>query len=960
MSDMDHSASSELMWAMDSIMPVAKSDGRTQGKVTKVEPDGTVWVALSDSQGTVEMPCKRSAVAAKPGDTVAVTVRNRRAVVESNISSPAATVEQAEGLVKTSAKELADNANQLFETAISDAQSAHEAAGRAEADAARAADAAESSEESAMASAASAAESDRQAGLSKEAADRAIVEAGKATEAAGEAYRKAEEAGDEAIRANSYAVGALNGLSAVQDVMGVIEWARDNGEFVAATGEFDPTATYFVADPDGNYTDGTDRYSVVAEPDADSFAAGDYYLLDVSEAMADFVNSHLAVSDEGLYVSQQLSRNEDGTIDFCGNSYVLITPTGFEVYDCFGRLVTKYGAEMVMGNGATKTTINSQYLELNWTHYVMTDDGLVTVTDNVFSVGVKEEGDTPSLSFMNGSVFFGQDGRTIICNGRFEMQPNGDAELDNGEIKMSIEGREFRVRRYQEIRSGDVIQEVEERLLDVWIDDDDKRHLAFAKGGRSQNGSTPEAVTTLFSVDDDGAPTFRKPVPIPSGGTSADNRGDAADNLLVQSIGCGTELTPTEAVGSVDLNSIKTPGNYVAGRSSWVASMANKPAKLNSAFRLTVWKVLGNTPGSMNDSIIAQVIREYNTGREFYRVNGGSGWTSWVCAVRDNDVIDIPHGGHGGTTVIQARDNLKLNSIRYTTTASSSGYIKVKINSKTSWMLAFDVSLYQSYKNYVIRISGYNYSTTGTWHAPAATMVSASENEAVTVYFGHDSANDLWVAFPAGQYTGVEISAVTNGYTNVLSTFALQDLFTISRVTSLSGTTDKTIAVRRPVYRGEALAISEYGTGANTAAGAYKNITGQAKDFDTNNTADTWVPVFASGKVQHREISTWFNSVYWNDFWQALTSVASSGQSVHVVRHCNVVTIRGDNILIATSSDKADMPICNIPAGYRPPCTVDCIANNGQLWLDSNGNLTVAGSNRDGRRVYFNVTYAIA
>ena len=131
MSDMDHSASSELMRAMDSMMPPAKSDGRTQGKVTKVEPDGTVWVALSDSQGTVEMPCKRSVVAAKPGDTVAVTVRNRRAVVESNISSPAATVEQAESLVKTSAQELAENANQLFETAISDAQSAHEASASA-------------------------------------------------------------------------------------------------------------------------------------------------------------------------------------------------------------------------------------------------------------------------------------------------------------------------------------------------------------------------------------------------------------------------------------------------------------------------------------------------------------------------------------------------------------------------------------------------------------------------------------------------------------------------------------------------------------------------------------------------------------------------------------------------------------------------------------------------------------
>lgn len=880
---------------------------RVRATVTKVEPSRT-WVRINGSSG--ETPCASTSASVKPGDAVSVLITGNRATIEGNYTSPATDDSKAIEAIKTgsSAQQTADMAHELATNAIADAQATRDAAERAEADATRAAVAAESSEASARVSAASAASSASSAALSKEAADRAIVEAEKATAAAGEAYRKAEEAGDEAIRANSYAVGALNGLSAVQDVMGVIEWARDNGEFVAATGDFDPTATYFAIDPEGNYTDGTNRYSVVAEPDADSFAAGDYYVLDVSEAMADFVNSHLAVADEGLYVSQQLSRNEDGTIDFCGNSYVLITPTGFEVYDSFGRLVTKYGAEMVMGNGATKTTINSQYLELNWTHDVMTDDGLVTVTDNVFSVGVKEEGDTPSLSFMNGSVFFGRDGRTIICNGRFEMQPNGDAELDNGEIKMSIEGREFRVRRYQEVRSGDVIQEVEERLLDVGLDADGKRYLTFAKGGRSQNGSTPEAVTALFSVDDDGTPTF--------GDVSG-----ARTNLGVPSLTNGGSYWGLGFPDGTNVGYMRTPS---AG-------------------------LIPRMEGGVENTYLG------TSGWPFYQCHAKEFYGTW-----SGSPVDVAHGGFGGTTVIQARDNLKLNSIRYTTTASSAGYIKVKINSKTSWMLAFDVSLYQSYKNYVIRISGYNYSTTGTWHAPAATMVSASENEAVTVYFGHDSANDLWVAFPAGNYTGVEISAVTNGYTNVLSTFALQDLFTITRITSLSGTTDKTVAVRRPVYRGEALAISEYGTGANTAAGAYKNITGQTKDFDTNNTADIWVPVFASGKVQHREIPAWFNSVYWNDFWQSLTSVASSGQSVHVVRRCNVVTIRGDNILIATSSDKADMPICNIPAGYRPPCTVDCIANNGQLWLASNGNLTVAGSNRDGRRVYFNVTYTIA
>lgn len=585
---------------------------RVRATVTKVEPSRT-WVRINGSSG--ETPCASTSASVKPGDAVSVLITGNRATIEGNYTSPATDDSKAIEAIKTgsSAQQTADMAHELATNAIADAQATRDAAERAEADATRAAVAAESSEASARVSAASAASSASSAALSKEAADRAIVEAEKATAAAGEAYRKAEESGDEAIRANSYAVGALNGLSAVQDVMGVIEWARDNGEFVAATGDFDPTATYFVADPEGNYTDGTNRYSVVAEPDADSFAAGDYYVLDVSEAMADFVNSHLAVADEGLYVSQQLARNEDGTIDFCGNSYVLITPTGFEVYDSFGRLVTKYGAEMVMGNGATKTTINSQYLELNWTHDVMTDDGLVTVTDNVFSVGVKEEGDTPSLSFMNGSVFFGRDGRTIICNGRFEMQPNGDAELDNGEIKMSIEGREFRVRRYQEVRSGDVIQEVEERLLDVGIDDDGKRYLTFAKGGRSQNGSTPEAVTALFSVDDDGTPTFGD---VPG----------ARTNLGVPSLTNGGSYWGLGFPDGTNVGYMRTPSSGLIPRME----------------------------GGVENTYLG------TSGWPFYQCHAKEFYGTW-----SGNTVAVARGGTGSTTAAGARSNLGVPGMTY-------------------------------------------------------------------------------------------------------------------------------------------------------------------------------------------------------------------------------------------------------------------------------------------------------
>lgn len=54
--------------------------------------------------------------------------------------------------------------------------------------------------------------------------------------------------------------------------------------------------------------------------------------------------------------------------------------------------------------------------------------------------------------------------------------------------------------------------------------------------------------------------------------------------------------------------------------------------------------------------------------------------------------------------------------------------------------------------------------------------------------------------------------------------------------------------------------VANGGTGAATAADAAKNITGLTWDLSTNNTTDSWVPVIASGKLQHRVIPAAYNS----------------------------------------------------------------------------------------------------
>jgi hypothetical protein len=130
-------------------------------------------------------------------------------------------------------------------------------------------------------------------------------------------------------------------------------------------------------------------------------------------------------------------------------------------------------------------------------------------------------------------------------------------------------------------------------------------------------------------------------------------------------------------------------------------------------------------------------------------------------------------------------------------------------------MTTFTIRIYQGYNYYDVVISGYNYGS-NYWYQPKATLIGSTATS-IDVKFGYTSASNLWVAVPANSYTGLDIIDVVNGF-NAFDSY--KDLFTITNVSTLSGTVQKTVTAYRPWYRDETVANATNATNANNAGNA--------------------------------------------------------------------------------------------------------------------------------------------
>lgn len=286
--------------------------------------DGIAWVHFAG--GTEETPA-RLTINAQVGDEVQVRVSDGVAFLVGNVSSPPTDDSQAV-LAQVAANQAMSSANIAFRAArqaVEDAATASDAASRAQADATTANEAATR----ALADAATAKESADQAvedaATAQASADSAVADAATAKNAAARAETSAAEAKQDATRANTAANNALTQLSYVEDVVGVLTWISEHGEYALTTDtEVVSGKMYFTRDGDD--------YLIVTNPASNPSEAGYYELTDVTEAVSNYISSHLALTNEGLWVVKD------------NNGYkALLANDGMRIYDPAGVLVSIFG-----------------------------------------------------------------------------------------------------------------------------------------------------------------------------------------------------------------------------------------------------------------------------------------------------------------------------------------------------------------------------------------------------------------------------------------------------------------------------------------------------------------------------------------------------------------------------------------------------------------------------------------
>lgn len=195
-------------------------------------------------------------------------------------------------------------------------------------------------------------------------ANSAVNEAVEAKESAAIAKEAADEAKQSASDANYYANGALTSLSVVEDVVGTLNWISQHGTYSLTTDTaIDPDKIYFV------YNSGT--YTPVIDPKVEDLST--YYELNLDSTMQTYISSHLALTNEGLWVVKDNQAYK-----------ILLSNTGLRVYDASGNVVSTFGQNVSFSSNVPQT-IGSEAAKISFNP----TNGQITISGNVIFSNVE-------------------------------------------------------------------------------------------------------------------------------------------------------------------------------------------------------------------------------------------------------------------------------------------------------------------------------------------------------------------------------------------------------------------------------------------------------------------------------------------------------------------------------------------------------------------------------------------
>lgn len=225
-----------------------------------------------------------------------------------------------------------------------------------------------------------------------------------AQESAESAAFAANQAQNSATQANTYANAALDQLGIVQDVVGVLDWASTHGGFVQTSdSSIVDGKVYFT------YDSTTHDYIPVVNPQASGLSS--YYELDTTgerEAMTDFILSHLAVTQRGLWVLPSGIGNAQSE-QYANGYKVLLSNDAMYIYDDNGVLVNTVG-ESITYSSSRPQYIGNEDAYIVFTPATATEAASITIGGSNIRLG-----DARPLSELIGKI-----DRTLIYDHTYE------------------------------------------------------------------------------------------------------------------------------------------------------------------------------------------------------------------------------------------------------------------------------------------------------------------------------------------------------------------------------------------------------------------------------------------------------------------------------------------------------------------------------------------------------------